>query len=477
MKFKYTLLLFSCFLFGNVPAQTLDQARNMFVNGQYEQAKPVFEQHVKSQPGNANYNYWYGVCCLKTGEPENAIKYLEFATKRKIQNGPLYLGQAYDYAYRFEEAIEAFEEFIQAQTRRKQPAEEALVLLERSKANARMLKGVENVCVIDSFIVHKAHFLDAYKISEESGKLYTYNKFFKVRGNNEGTVYETELGNIIYYGNTSSDNSLNIFSQNKLLNEWSKGVELPGSINSGGNANYPFVLTDGITIYYASNAPQAMGGYDIFVTRYNNGTETYLSPENVGMPFNSPYNDYMYVIDDFNNLGWFATDRNQPADMVCVYVFVPNTSRQAYNYEAMDAKKIRSLAKLTSIKDTWRDQAVVDAARKRLATAIAHSTAERKTYDFAFIINDQYTYHSMDEFKSARAKESFGKYRQQENEYQTQLNRLAEQRDKYAKADKADKDKMASAILYLEKKVHTLSDELDTLATNVRNEEIKYLKK
>ena len=35
-------------------------------------------------------------------------------------------------------------------------------------------------------------------------------------------------------------------------------------------------------------------------------------PENVGMPFNSPYNDYMYVIDEFNDLGWFASDRYQP---------------------------------------------------------------------------------------------------------------------------------------------------------------------
>ena len=36
-------------------------------------------------------------------------------------------------------------------------------------------------------------------------------------------------------------------------------------------------------------------GYDIFVTRYNTNTYSYLMPENVGMPFNSPYNDYMSV--------------------------------------------------------------------------------------------------------------------------------------------------------------------------------------
>ncbi|NDV80932.1 tetratricopeptide repeat protein [Bacteroides sp. 51] len=477
MKLRYTIILFCCLLFGSLSAQTLDQARAMFTKGQYAEAKPAFEKQVKAQPNNANYNYWYGVCCLKTGEPEKAIKYLEFATKRKIQNGPLYLGQAYDHAYQFEKAVEAFEEYIEAQTKRKQSTEEATMLLERSKVNARMLKGVEDVCIIDSFIVDKTNFLDTYKISEESGTVYTYNEFFNVQGNNQGTVYETELGNKIYYSETGSDNSLNIFSQNKLLNEWSKGVELPGSINSGGDANYPFVLTDGITIYFASNGPHSMGGYDILVTRYNSGSETYLAPENVGMPFNSPYNDYMYVIDEFNDLGWFATDRHQPENKVCIYVFVPNTSRQAYNYEAMDPKKIRNLAKLTSIKDTWKDETIVTAAKERLASAMAQTTKERKTYDFAFIINDQYTYHSVNDFKSTRAKELFNKYQQQEKEYKTQVNRLEEQRNTYAVANKTDKDKMASAILYLEKKVGTLSDELDTLATNIRNEEIKSLKK
>ena len=40
-----------------------------------------------------------------------------------------------------------------------------------------MLKGVEDVCVIDSFVIDKANFLKAYKISEESGKLFTYNDY------------------------------------------------------------------------------------------------------------------------------------------------------------------------------------------------------------------------------------------------------------------------------------------------------------
>ena len=85
-------------------------------------------------------------------------------------------------------------------------------------------------------------------------------------------------------------------------------------------------------------------------------TDTYLAPENVGMPFNSPTTIIVYVIDEFNNLGWFASDRYQPEGKVCVYVFIPASSKQVYNYENMDKSKLIKLAQLHSIKDTWTNE-------------------------------------------------------------------------------------------------------------------------
>ena len=172
----------------------------MFNKGQYDQAKPVFEKYVKSQAANGNYNLWYGVCCLKTGEPDKALKYLELAVKKRVPTGQLYLAENYNDLYRFDEAIKNYEAYIEDLTKKKRPTEEAEKLLEKAKSNLRMLKGVEEVCVIDSFVVDKANFLDAYKISEESGKLFSYNSFFKTEGEHPGTVYETELANKIYYG-------------------------------------------------------------------------------------------------------------------------------------------------------------------------------------------------------------------------------------------------------------------------------------
>lgn len=475
MKRKYILFLICSLFFSGISAQTLEQARALFTKGDYEKAKPVFKRYAKSQPSNGSYSYWYGVCCLKTGEAKESIKFLETAVKKRVTSGQFYLGQAYNEVYRFEDAINCFEEYITDLKKRKKSTEEAEKLLEKSRADLRMLKGVEDVCIIDSFVVDKVNFLNAYKLSEESGNLFTFNNFFQTEGDHPGTVYETEIGNKIYYSKMGERGNLDILSKNKLLNEWSKGRPLPGSINESGNANYPFVLTDGATIYYATDG-EGMGGYDIFVTRYNTNTDTYLNPENVGMPFNSLYNDYMYVIDEYNNLGWFASDRFQPEGKVCIYVFIPNNSKQTYNYETMDSEQLIRLAQIHSLKETWKDKNAVTEALQRLEAVINHKPQERRAIDFDFVIDDHTTYHLLGDFKSAKAKQLFQRYQQLEKDFNRQEEKLDGLRQQYASSTKQEKAKMTPAILDLEKRVLQMSGELKALEVNVRNAEKTNLK-
>ncbi len=472
----YIVLLFFSLFTATASAQTLDQARTMFSNGNYAKAAPVFQKYVKSQPANGNYNYWYGVCCLRTGKPAESVKYLETAVQKKVTGGRLVLGEAYDKLYRFEEAVSCYEEYIDDLKKKKQATTSAEKLLEKSKVGLRMLKGVEKVSVIDSFVVDKAKFLSVYKISEESGRIYSFNEYFESEGEHPGTVYETELANKIYYGDKGKGQKLHIYTQNKLQDEWGKESLLPANINTGGNTNYPFVLTDGVTIYYASDDANSIGGYDIFVSRYNTSTDSYLAPENVGMPFNSPFNDYMYVIDEFNNLGWFASDRFQPEDKVCVYVFIPNTSKQTYNYESMDHKELGILAQLSSLKATWADKAAINEAKQRLIVAQSHEPQTQKKADFNFVIDDNRTYHHLGDFKYATARDLFQRYQQKAKECQQQEQRLEALRLQYATASAAKKEQLAPSILDLEKRVLQMRQELEDDAVKVRNTEKQHLK-
>lgn len=88
------------------------------------------------------------------------------------------------------------------------------------------------------------------------------------------------------------------------------------------------------------------------------------------MPFNSPANDYLYVIDEQAQIGWFVTDRNQPADSVCIYRFIPSTSREVYEWTEENDEAIREAARIVSVKASQvRQESKVAAALERLKTS------------------------------------------------------------------------------------------------------------
>lgn len=464
------LLLAASSLLQSASAQSLAEAKTLYEKGAYQEAKPAFKRLVKTQPSNGNYCLWYGVCCLETGEAQEGLKYLQTAVKRRTPSGQYQLARCYDRLYRYEESISELEDYIAELKRRRRSTDKADSLLEATRTHLRMLKGVEQVEVIDSMVVDKAQLLEHYKLSEESGKLYSYTHYFDHQDKGGNMVYETELGNKIYFSERQEDGHLHILTATKQINSWSRPTLLPENINGQQNADYPFIMADGFTIYYAADGEKSMGGYDIFVTRYHTATDSYLTPENIGMPFNSPYNDYLYAIDEYNNLGWFASDRFQPEGKVCIYLFIPNTTKQVYNYEAMDTQALIQLAQLNAIHQTWRDQERVASARQRLAQLLNNNSSNtpQQKQEFTFVVNDEQICHKIADFRSTEAKQLFHTYRQVDNAYKQQTYQLESMRQRYATGDEHEKQRLRDAILDLEKRIEDLRILVEQKANEVR---------
>ncbi len=466
---RYIIGLFALCLAGAASAQNATQAKKLFEQGEFEKAKPAFQRLVKQSPGNAGYNYWYGACCYETGEKLEAQPYLEKSAARKYIDAYRYLGKLYYDIYRFDDAVANYEEHIMWLEKKNRPTEEAEAELDHIKRAARMIKGVENVAVIDSFVVDKASLLDAYKISMESGKVYG-------KPDTEGTFFETEMGNKMIYSELSTDSLMQLYTRVRLLDGWSE-PEPVESLNGEGNVNYPFLMSDGITLYYASDGEGSLGGYDIFVTRYDSEDGSYLRPDNIGMPFNSPANDYLYAVDEFNNIGWFASDRNQPTDSVCVYVFIPNETKDVYNYEATDPQVIIEAATLRNIRSTWQDEDKVRQGRQRLAALKYTQETDESKGDFTLVIDDSATYHTLADFRSPEAKKLYQQLMQKEKDLRELTKELDGKRVAYASGNEAKKQGLAPSILELEKRTKQLAEEINALAKQVRNEEIKKLKR
>lgn len=468
MKKIYIFPLLALCFTGNAFSQTLSQAQKWFTEGKFAEAKPVFEKLVRQAPSNANYNFWYGACCYETGELSKAVPYLEKSAERKVINGFLYLSKAYYDLYRFDEAIQNLEDHIYWLERKKRDTSEAETLMERYRMGARMIRGVEKVAVIDSFTVSKRDFLSAYKLSRESGEI-------KVTGEGGCTEFTNEMGDKKILARPNADGATSLYGSVKMIDKWSDPEPLKGLEEGGTNLNYPFLDSDGITLYYAAQGEESLGGYDIFITRYDSDDNAYLRPDNLGFPFNSVANDYMYAIDDFNNLGWFASDRYQPEDKVCVYVFVPNESKQVYDYESTSPEMLQAAASLQCIQKTQTDAAKVRLARQQLAKVMYGQDEQKKKGDFRFVVDDNVVYHTLADFRSAEARKQYQTLSQKQKDLDNLSETLGKQRELYGQSNKAGKDRLTPAILDKEQRIKQLREEIASLTVNIRNTELKAL--
>lgn len=473
--FMKKIIIYISLLLCSLPclrSQTLADAKVLYNAGEYKEALPLFEHEYNAKPNDASLNFWYGVCLLKSGENFNkAQDCLLLASKKNVKDSNFYLGVLYTHLYRFDEALLFFDKY--EASLRKKGDEIARTNLEAEKKNMtrlrRMVDNTEDIQIIDSLVVAKKDFLSAYKLSSSNGKIEYFNQVFSSNMPVNSTVYFNEKGSKIYFSQPDSTGFYTLYSMDKLLDKYGNEKKLsPTDFNLKGNINYPFVLTDGVTVYFAAEDEQTIGGYDLFVTRYNLNNDTYLVPERLNMPFNSEYNDYLLVIDDEKSVGWFASDRFQPEDSVCVYTFIPNKSVKNIesNIEAYKAGR----ALITRIKDSWPDNAdYVDAiSLARKGTQLKQKTVR----DFTFIIDDDHTYYTLSDFNDKDARDAYFKAIQARNELQYVNKDLDKLRDEYLRMTEDLKKRTAGTIISLERRQEQLYQQIADFEKFARNEEI-----
>ncbi|WP_152568354.1 hypothetical protein [Porphyromonas sp. COT-290 OH3588] len=83
----------------------------------------------------------------------------------------------------------------------------------------------------------------------------------------------------------------------------------------------PFLMSDGVRILFAREDPSGLGGYDLYISRYRVEEDTYYKPTQLGMPFNSPYNDYLLIYDESNDRSLLVSDRFCPEGTIAIYRF------------------------------------------------------------------------------------------------------------------------------------------------------------
>ena len=92
------------------------------------------------------------------------------------------------------------------------------------------------------------------------------------------------MGNKAYFSQPDDSLKQQLCTSDLLGGEWSKPQLLNGISEGISETAYPFMLADGLTFYFAGKGEESIGGYDIFMTRYDAHNNSFLKPENIGMP-------------------------------------------------------------------------------------------------------------------------------------------------------------------------------------------------
>lgn len=89
---------------------------------------------------------------------------------------------------------------------------------------------------------------------------------------------------------------------------WSKPMNLGPTINTANDEDAPFIASDNKTLYFASNGPESIGGFDIFYTvRDENGQ--WATPLNLGYPINSTGDDVFFTTTTDGSRGYITSYR------------------------------------------------------------------------------------------------------------------------------------------------------------------------
>ena len=325
-----------------------------------------------------------------------------------------------------------------------------------------MREMTQQIIIVDSIVVNKDQFLASIRLSSECGQLMNTGAFF--RNQLQGTLYLNEMGNKVYFSQPDGHQQ-QLYTADKLGNEWSKPQPLQGLSEGIDEASYPFMLTDGLTFYFAGKGEESIGGYDIFMTRYDSRSGSFLKPENIGMPFNSEANDYMYAIDEANRIGYFASDRRQPEGKVCIYIFIPSDTRKTYDNSKYTEEQIRNFADIASIADTWGNGTERKAALDRIKLKYA-------THDIPGQLVSTGDAASAVEFHSKEANSLYQKLLKEQNALDIVNSNLDLLRQKYHKANASERNSMKSEILKLEEQALQLNTSVKQLTKATRNAEI-----
>jgi hypothetical protein len=433
----------------SIVAAPLDEAKKLYNNGNYTAAVKRLNTLKQKSPKDGNVNYYLGASYFELYKFAEAKAPLTVAENAGVADASHLLAQIAVDEYRLDDASNHMKKWAtQLRKSKRQESEEYTRLDEQITAMSNMLERVENIAVIDSMTVNAADFFKHYNLSKDAGRIATSDE---IDIENATIIYSPASGKEIIWAEPGDNGKSRIMEAGVLDNgSLDHQTELNADFGNGGNANYPFMLADGMTLYFASDGEGSIGGYDIFMSRRSDNG--FLQAQNVGMPFNSPADDYMLAIDETHGIGWWATDRNHIPGKVTIYVFEQPDKRTNCDTDDEDALIARArISSIAATQDSEKDYSELLALSRTALDQVGEDGSSYDSVTFRLSMGDGHTvYHKLSDFHNDQAREQMEELLNLWDELDETESRLATLRKAYATGDHSVTDE-----------IHTLEDQLE----------------
>ncbi len=284
--------------------EDLKQAKSLYDNSTYQLAALLYQEiegRIDLDPINS---YYYGISLYHAKKDKTTcIRELETASAGK--NIPVdvyyYLGKANNMNYRFTSAINYYKKFMLVG----KPADVQKFNVENEIIYCNNgIKLVNNPTVMEVY-EKKPVSLNAIQNAithiESGGKVLVITDDMRSsidkKKNFKSLLFLSTDKNTVLYASYGEDdaNGKDIYQIKKLGNgKWATPLNI-SSVNSPLDEEFPSLSKDGKTLYFSSKGFENMGSYDIFKSVWNDDTQSWGAPVNMGAPINSPFEDIYFL--------------------------------------------------------------------------------------------------------------------------------------------------------------------------------------
>lgn len=119
-------------------------------------------------------------------------------------------------------------------------------------------------------------------------------------------------GNVLFFASDrdGGQGNTDLYMVRKLPNgKWSLAQNLGGVVNTPWGEDFPYMASDGKTLYFSSEGHNSMGGYDLFYTIWDAENNTFSTPKNIGFPINNTEDNMSICYTEANRVAYISTVR------------------------------------------------------------------------------------------------------------------------------------------------------------------------